>query len=335
MKLADAREAVGKAIKKIHDGHDPAAETIAAKKQERDADSFAELAYRWVDEYARENRRTWQADRKHLEADAIPKWGRRKAKSITKRDVKDLIKDIKDRGAPVMANRTLGLIKQIFKWGVEEDYIAASPAVSVRKPTKEVSRDRLLDEEEIRRFWTKLDSCSMSEDTRIALKLCLVTAQRRAEVTGLSHSEIDGDWWTLPKNRSKNGNVHRIYLSPLARKLIKQASGDSYLFPSPRKEGPIEPRALINALAKNRQVFDMPRFTVHDLRRAAATRMGELGVSRFDISKVLNHVDQDVTSIYDLYTYDPEKKRALLKWGRRLQNIIDGKKSKKVVSINR
>ena len=61
--------------------------------------------------------------------------------------------------------------------------------------------------------------------------------------------------------------------------------------------------------------------------------MAEMGISRFDISKVLNHVDKEVTAIYDLHTYDAEKKRALMKWGRRLQNILDGKKSKKVVNI--
>jgi len=55
--------------------------------------------------------------------------------------------------------------------------------------------------------------------------------------------------------------------------------------------------------------------------------MAEIGVPRFDISKVLNHTDQDVTAIYDHYAYDAEKKKALLKWGRRLQGILDEKKN--------
>ena len=62
--------------------------------------------------------------------------------------------------------------------------------------------------------------------------------------------------------------------------------------------------------------------------------MAELGVTRFDISKVLNHTDHEVTAVYDHYAYDAEKKKALLKWGRRLQEILEGKKTKKVVSIN-
>lgn len=329
MSLADAREAVANAVKRLGKGADPGAEKIAARKALRDAESFAELAYEWVERWAKPKRKIWKEAQRQLEVDAIPAWGKRKAKSITRRDVIQLVEGIMDRGSPVMANRTLSLIKQVFKFGVQRDIIDASPAAVVDKPAKEERRDRVLSEDEIRSFWFGLDQAAMSEDVRIALKLCLVTAQRRAEVAGLSHSEIDGDWWTLPKERSKNGKPHRTYLSQLAKRLIKGASGQDYAFPSRSSDGPIQPQTLIHALAKNRDKFDIPLFTVHDLRRTAATRMAEIGVPRFDIAKVLNHTDQEVTAIYDHYAYDAEKKRALLKWGRRLQDILDGKKSEK------
>lgn len=333
MSLAAARESVAKARIKIQNGVDPGAEKIAQRNAFRDSDSFAELAHEWIERHAKPNRKTWEADKKLLETDALPAWGKRKAKSITRRDVIKLIDQIMDRSAPVAANRTLGLIKQVFKFGVQRDILDTSPAVAIDKPAKEKRRDRVLSEAEIRTFWRGLERASMGGDLRIALKLCLVTAQRRAEVTGMHQREIDGDWWTISKERSKNGKAHRVPLSPLAKQLISEASGDEYLFPSPRKEGPIEARALINALAKNRNVLSDDRFTVHDLRRTASTRMAEIGVSRFDIGKILNHTDHEVTAIYDLYTYDKEKKRALLKWGRRLQDILDGKQLDKVVSI--
>ena len=44
-------------------------------------------------------------------------------------------------------------------------------------------------------------------------------------------------------------------------------------------------------------------WTIHDLRRTAATEMGRLGVSRFIIGKVLNHADRSVTGIYDRHQY--------------------------------
>ena len=152
-------------------------------------------------------------------------------------------------------------------------------------------------------------------------------------------SEIQVDWWIIPKERSKNGKAHRVPLSPLAKRLIEHASGDDFLFPSPHRNGPngeqipIEARALTNAITKNRHVIEAKRFCTHDLRRTAATKITELGVPRFDVAKILNHSDHAVTAIYDHYAYDAEKKRALLKWGRKLQEILDGQKAQKVVSI--
>jgi len=337
--LADAREMVGKAATKLEKGIDPGAEKIAARKALRDAESFEELAYQWVERWAKPNRKTWQEAQRQLETDAIPAWGKHKAKSIGRRDVIELVEQIMDRGSPIMANRTLGLLKQVFKFGVQRDILDASPAVAIDKPSKEKRRDRVLSEAEIRGFWTGLDKSMMTEDLRTALRLCLVTLQRRAEISGMRRSEIEGDWWTIPKERTKNGKAHRVPLSPLAKHLIQAASGDDYLFPSPRKNGPggepipIEPRALTNAITKNRHHFTAERFSVHDLRRTAATKIAEIGVTRFDIAKVLNHTDHSVTAVYDHYAYDTEKRRALIKWGRRLQNILSGEKARKIVSI--
>ena len=334
MSLAEAREHLAKSRRLLEADCDPGAAKVSARAAHRDAESFAELANEWIERYAKINRKTWKEAQRQLETDVIPTWGHRKANSIKRRDVIQLIDQIFDRGSPIMANRTLGLLKQVFKFGVARDIIDASPAVAVDKPGKEQRRDRVLGEDEIRSFWNGLDNAGMSGDLRIALKLCLVTAQRRAEVSGLRHGEIDGDWWVLPKERSKNGKAHRIFLTPLAKKLINQASGEDYLFPSPRKEGPIEPRALTNAVTKNREHFGTKRFSTHDLRRTAATRMAEAGVSRFDISKVLNHADSDVTAVYDHYAYDKEKKKALSSWSRRLSNILARTTPDRVVGIN-
>ena len=337
--LADAREIVAKSVKRLEQGIDPGAEKINARKALRDAESFEELAYQWVERWAKPNRKFWRAAQRELEIDAIPAWGRKKAYDIKQKDVIALVEQIMDRGSPIQANRTLGLLKQVFKFGVQRGILDASPAVAIDKPAKETRRDRVLSENEIRAFWTGLDKSVMTEDVRTALRLCLVTVQRRGEVAGMRRSEIDGDWWIIPKERSKNGKAHRVPLSLLAKRLIKHASGEDYLFPSSRKKGPngekipIEARALTNAITKNRHLIEAERFCTHDLRRTAATKIAELGVPRFDIEKILNHSDNSVTAVYDHYAYDAEKKKALLKWGRKLQEILDGKKAKKVVSI--
>ena len=334
MPLADAREALAKAAKLLDKGVDPAEQELAARKDIRDSESFAELAHEWIERHAKPKRKTWQEAKRLLEADAIPAWGRRKANSITRRDVIRLIEQIMDRGAPVVANRNLTLLKQLFKFGVQRDIIDDSPAVFVDRPAKEIPRDRFLSEDEIRALWGGLDKAGILADLRIAIKLCLVTGQRRGEISGMRHSEIEGDWWTLPRERSKNGKAHRIPLSPMAKKLISEASGDDFLFPSRRQDRPVDPRSLTRAMTFSRDYIDTDRFSIHDLRRTCGTYLAALGISQFDISRVLNHTDKGVTATYNRYAYDAEKKKALLKWARRLQNILDEKVADKVVKIS-
>lgn len=70
-------------------------------------------------------------------------------------------------------------------------------------------------------------------------------------------------------------------------------------------------------------------FNGHDLRRTAATKMGELGIPEKTISRVLNHVlpgESKMTPIYNRYKYDPEKKEALEKWAKRLTRIVSNLK---------
>ncbi len=61
--------------------------------------------------------------------------------------------------------------------------------------------------------------------------------------------------------------------------------------------------------------------------------MAAMGVSRFIIARILNHVDSAVTAVYDRHGYDPDKKWALLQWDRRLHEIVSGEPAAKVVSL--
>jgi len=51
-------------------------------------------------------------------------------------------------------------------------------------------------------------------------------------------------------------------------------------------------------------------FRFHDIRRTVATSLASLGVPRLVVSKLLNHVDDSVTAIYERHRYDKEKRAA-------------------------
>jgi hypothetical protein len=61
--------------------------------------------------------------------------------------------------------------------------------------------------------------------------------------------------------------------------------------------------------------------------------MAEMGVRPDVVDRVLNHNVAGVRRHYDHYSYYPEIKKALLRWDRRLSEIVSGKEKRKVVSI--
>jgi integrase len=56
----------------------------------------------------------------------------------------------------------------------------------------------------------------------VALELAILTACRTDEIIGAQWSEINGDVWTIPAERMKAGNEHRVPLSPQAMALLKE-----------------------------------------------------------------------------------------------------------------
>ncbi len=330
LSLADAREKHGKALAARDKGLSPADAELEAKREAREAPTVTQLAEYYIEHYAKRQKKSWEEDERQLRKDVIPKLGHLKAHSVRRRDIIELVEDIADRGAPVTANRTLAVISRMFNFAVEREILEATPAAGIKRVHKEQGRQRVLSEEEIRRFWTNLSGTQMTEGVRLALQLMLVTAQRRAEVTEATWDEFDlsAAWWTIPATRAKNGLAHRVPLSDLALGLldrVKALSGDSpYLFPSPRGNGPITVRALTRAVDRNIETLGVADFTPHDLRRTVASHMAGLRIPRLVISKILNHVEPGITAIYDRHTYDDEKREALDRWANRLGEISGG-----------
>jgi integrase len=205
----------------------------------------------------------------------------------------------------------------------------------IKRLAPERQRDRVLTEDEIRRFWAALDE----EHAIIAalFRLRLLTAQRGGEILGATWAEMDLDqgWWTIPKERSKNGLAHRVPLSPAAVRILadlrKAVANSSWVFPSPRKAQPHLNHAqkAIERIVERSGV----EFRGHDLRRTAASLMVGAGVPRLVVSKILNHVETGVTAVYDRHSYDAEKRAALDFWGKRVEVIIANKRHVQVLAF--
>ena len=354
---SDARTRFNKAFELHKQGKDPAALERQEKDERRKAPTISGLVDEYLTHHAKRFKRSWEKDEAILNRDIIPLWGRRKAADIQKRDVISLLKGIIERGSPGMANNCFQIVRKMFNYAVENDILVVSPCNGVKLPAPKNSRSRVLNEQEIRTLWQNLDTCPISDETRRALKLILVTGQRPGEVAGLHTEEIDGRWWTLPVARQKVSKAkestrspHRIYLTDLAMELIGDTEGKDYIFPTPHssKNKPLDSHALTVATWRNlnapvldetgKPVMDedgkpstvnrlgVDQFTPHDLRRTAATFMAQMNIMDEVIDAVLNHVKTGIIKVYNQYRYDKEKQIALEAWERKLKNIITGEK---------
>ena len=84
---------------------------------------------------------------------ALPAFGPMPVASITKRDVNRLIDKIVDDGSPVAANRVLAFTKRFFSWCKERDILEQSPAETIKPPSREKIRDRVLSLDEMKDIW--------------------------------------------------------------------------------------------------------------------------------------------------------------------------------------
>jgi integrase len=143
-------------------------------------------------------------------------------------------------------------------------------------------------------------------------------------------ADLDGDWWTIPAEHSKNGTPHRVPITPVMKRVLDaQPKGGTTVFASGGHRLKKTGARLSRALGFS--------FRSHDLRRTVATRLGAAGVSRDAIAAVLGHTQSGpaVTAVYDRYNRDAEKKRALGKWDRLLKQVLDDDPATKVVPFTR
>jgi len=360
--LDEARDKHRAARKLVKQGISPALRKKSEDMAIASAESVRQLAGEFMERYINVKRKRPDNAEQMLNADVIPKLGPLKVKDVTRRHVTMMLDAIVDRKANIQANRTSSLVKQMFQFAVDRGMIEANPCSSIRRQTvggTEKGRDRNLSPGEIKTFWNKLDAATAIESDRkkgiypigkamvTALKVLLVTGQRRGELVKAKKSDVDlgKAIWTIPAENSKNGRAHRVPLPPLAVTLFKELisdSGDSlYVLPSPalvkgadRNDIHITERALTKAAERARGVVGIDHWVPHDLRRTSATQLAELGTLPHVVEKVLNHTMQGVMGIYNRHDYAEEMRVALNAWAERLL-LIATTDASKVVPLQR
>ncbi|MEY9631309.1 tyrosine-type recombinase/integrase [Sinorhizobium fredii] len=348
--LAKAREAAQEASRIVSDGRDPAEVREKEKAQAPEPEPVkVDLVGDVLDEFVKrhvkkKNRESTQTNTiSFIDKRIRPEWKDRDIRTITKRDVVKLLDEIADSGAPESAARVRAILSKFFNWAVDRDIVDASPVPKGSTAKQGASRERVLTDQEVRLLWLACEKVGWPFGSLV--KLLLLTAQRRNEVAHAPRSELElggnNQIWTIPPERSKNGREHLVPLPSLVLQAISglEKVGDTFLL-STTGETPISGfsrakkaiDAEMLAIAKKEAAalrlkpedVKLEAWTLHDLRRTAASGMARLGVPVHVVEAVLNHQSgtiKGVAKIYNRYEYLDEKRKALADWGEQVLRI--------------
>ena len=291
--------------------------------KEKRAPTFADLARDYLENYAKKNKASWKRDEQLINNELLPSFGDVRFNSISRFDLVDRLEDIKESGRPIWANRTLQVIRRIYNWSLNHRFygeiLPYNPFLGIPRPSVEVERDRVLNPDEIKKAWDGYSRLTSPLDS--AFKILFITAQRRSEVCQMRWDEIEGMWWTIPSDRSKNNLPHRVPLSEMALAELEKArlTSDEWVFSN---QGKPKTNTFGYAHDKVRKAEGIDDFRIHDIRRTVARNMTALGVGAERVGKVLNYISRDVARVSDIQTFDKDKKQALQAWERRLREYI-------------
>lgn len=316
--LGEARAKALQVLAAVQRGEDPQ----AVKEFRRGEPSFAELCADYMERHAKPKKTTWRQDEQKIDAYLLPRWKNRAASSVTKREIHEMLETLAKR-APIQANRVKTLLSKLFRHGRQREMLPEhyDPVRDLDRPAPERRRDRVLSEKEIQELWKVwIEERSV---VSAAFRVLLLTGQRPGEVLRMRWKDVEGNWWKASAESSKNDLSHVVYLSAPTLAVLEELRGMSaeWVFPSPKVKG--EPLVALNKAAERyRSMSGTSTWRPYDLKSTAVTNMSRLGVSRFDVRRVVNHVDQEVTARYDLYRYEAEIERALNLWAGCLMAIV-------------
>lgn len=335
--LAEVRERRAAAKKLLAEGVDP---SQARKEQKRLALQRAGRTFEAVAREWHENMKSaWTAPytdfvMRRLEVDLFPAMGRRPISEIDGPELLDVLRSVERRGAVYTAHRLSQLTGQIFRYAIAAGVARYNPAGDLRgalKKAPKVRNNPSLREAEVAELVWKIDDYDGSPQTRLALKLVLLTFVRTVEARFARWSEFeerpDGPIWRVPAERMKMGREHIVPLAPQTVAVLEQlktiSHGSPFVLPSPTKTGVVSENTMLFALYR---MGYHSRLTVHGFRGTASTILNEHGFNRDWIELQLAHADDDsVRGAYNSAEYLPGRRDMMLWWA----NFIDSQARKR------
>ena len=250
---------------------------------------------------------------------AMPRLGAKPVDQITTGDVLSVLVPIWSTKRET-ARRVRQRIGAVMKWAVAKGYREDNPAgdaigAALPKNGGKVKHFKALPHQKVRSALATVEASGAWPGTKLAFRFLVLTATRSGETRLAKWTEIEGDMWTIPGERTKSGRPHRVPLATAALQVLDEAreiaDGSGLIFPAPTGR-PLSPMTLTKLLSQN-GVQAVP----HGFRTSFRTWCGDTAVAPEVAERSLSHVVRDkVQAAYDRGTLFERRRRVMAEWGR-------------------
>jgi integrase len=335
VKLADARlEAADIKERAENEGYDPAGEKRiealgAPRKPKENPVTIAEAVDTFMEIHVKKNNKNPDARREHFDRYIIPHLGELNISDLTRQHGIDLVELLEEKHGAPTANRAIQAARSMINILLDKNKIPLeyNPLNRIKADKREVARDRVLTDEEVRSIFKDLNS----RDTLYSdiLKVLFYTGLRRGEVAGMRRQEIDLDAkvLNLPKERTKNSKPHQVHLSDPVIEIIERRMAETdgdMLF---GENGTTAYSGWSRSKDRLVKRCKVEGWRLHDIRRTVVTDLNEyLKAPPHIVEAAVNHISgaakAGVAGVYNRALYKDERIKLLDDWAAYLDNVI-------------
>jgi excisionase family DNA binding protein len=258
---------------------------------------FSELSRMYLDDYAKQNKRSWRDDQYRLEANMNPYFGNYGLQEITPHMVEQYrARRLKSGVTPSTVNREITILKKMFNLAMDWGLAQSNPVLKVKLfSEKNTQKERILTETEESRL---LVECPPF--LKPIVVTALNTGMRRGEILGLRWTQVDLEKRSIRVVQTKSGKDRAIPLNePLHGVFSALRALDTrteLVFPNPMTgKSYTEVKKSFKAACKRAGISNL-RF--HDLRHTFASRLVTMGVDIVTVRDLLGHFSVNVTQRY-------------------------------------
>jgi integrase len=263
-----------------------------------------------------------------------PALGNRPIAEITPHELLAVLKKVERMGQRETARRLRSFSSRVFRYAVATARASIDPAQPLQGAlVSPVAKHHaaITDPIAFGKLLRAIEGYSGQPVTKLALRFTPHVYQRPGEVRKAEWTEIDFDkaLWTIPAERMKQRQPHRVPLSKQALAILREAAelsgGGRFVFPklgSPLK--PMCENAINGAL--RRMGYGPDDMTAHGFRSTASSLLNESGKWTADaIERALSHADgNQVRAAYHRGAHWPERVEMAQWWSDKLDSLRTG-----------